>query len=121
MAGRSVGRVYLCKPGIAKAQAVPRTGIISTKRVPTVSLYLRQPMIRSGDMPEKIRKWYEGEFVAYRNEPGSLVFMTGGVYRRHWTSRIAHIAVEFYLREWKWTLGSAAALIVFVLQAMGAS
>jgi hypothetical protein len=64
---------------------------------------------------DKIRQWYEGEFVAYKDEPDTLVFIGGGKYRRHWTSKVAHVVVEFYLREWKWTLGAAAALVSFLL------
>jgi hypothetical protein len=63
-------------------------------------------------MRKTILKWWEGEHVLPRNDPSSVVvFLSLGTYKRHWTSRAAHSAVEFYLREWKWTLGAAAAVI----------
>jgi hypothetical protein len=62
-------------------------------------------------MKEKIKRWYEGEFIPYKNDPNSPVFFVGGDTKRHWTARLARWAVEFYLREWKWTLGAAAAVI----------
>ncbi len=66
-------------------------------------------------MKEKIRKWYEGEFVPYKNDAESALFIAnGGKYKRHWTAKLARWAVEFYMREWKWTLGAAAAVVSFI-------
>jgi hypothetical protein len=63
-------------------------------------------------MRKTFEKWWEGELEPYRNDPSSdLVIIGPGRYRQHWTSRAAHWAVDFYMREWKWTLGAAAALI----------
>jgi hypothetical protein len=65
-------------------------------------------------MKEIIRKWYEGEFVPYKNDPHSALFVIGGHYKRHWTANLARWAASFYMREWKWTLGAFAAVISFV-------
>jgi hypothetical protein len=63
-------------------------------------------------MKDKIKSWYEGEFVPYKNDAESaLFFATGGKYKRHWTANLARWAVSFYMREWKWTLGAVAAVI----------
>jgi hypothetical protein len=53
-----------------------------------------------------LKKWYEGEKVFYKNEPGSPVVFFGWDEHRHWTARIAHVLVDFYLREWKWIYGA---------------
>ncbi|KJC57522.1 hypothetical protein UP10_28490 [Bradyrhizobium sp. LTSPM299] len=59
-----------------------------------------------------LKRWWEGERVLSQNDPNSaVVFMSLGSYRRHWSSRAAHWAIEFYMREWKWTLGAVAAVI----------
>jgi hypothetical protein len=66
-------------------------------------------------MKEKIKSWYEGEFVPHQNDPNSaLFFLNRGQSKRHWTANFARWAVSFYMREWKWTLGAFAAMISFV-------
>ena len=62
-------------------------------------------------MFEKIRKWYEGEFVAHENDPNSFLVFTGGFYKRHWTAKAARSLVTFYLSHWQW-LWSASLVIV---------
>jgi hypothetical protein len=63
-------------------------------------------------MREKIRKWYEGEFVPYKNDPNSAVFfVNGGQFKRHWTAKLVRWAFAFWLREWKWTLGAAFTVV----------
>lgn len=59
----------------------------------------------------QIRKWYEGKLTPYENDPGSSVVFFGWNCERHWTSKLAHIVVAFYLREWKWVIGTAIALV----------
>jgi hypothetical protein len=65
-------------------------------------------------MKQKIKRWYEGEFVPYKNDPNSALFFVGGGTKRHWTANLARRFVDFYMREWKWTLGAAAAIISFI-------
>lgn len=62
-------------------------------------------------MISTIKKWYEGEFVEYENDPNSLVVMIGGDYKRHWTAEIARRLVAFYLAHWKWLWGFVASLM----------
>jgi hypothetical protein len=62
-------------------------------------------------MRNTFEKWWEGELEPRQNDPHSDLFTIGpGSYTRHWTSSAAHWAVEFYMRGWKWTLGTAAAI-----------
>jgi hypothetical protein len=66
-------------------------------------------------MRKTFKKWWEGELESRQNDPNSDLFIIGpGRYRRHWTSRAAHWALDFYLREWKWTLGALAAVVSVV-------
>jgi hypothetical protein len=70
----------------------------------------------TGDvMKDAIKKWWEGEFESHRNDRTSDTVIVGpGSCRRHWTSRTTHWAVDFYMREWKWTLGALAAVVSVV-------
>ena len=49
----------------------------------------------------KLRRWYEGELEPTGND--HVVIMH---FERHWSSRIAHTLVDFYLKEWKWIWGT---------------
>lgn len=62
-------------------------------------------------MKEKIKRWYDGEFIAHESEPNSPLYFVGGEYKKHWTAKLARWAVRFYMREWKWTLGAIATVI----------
>jgi hypothetical protein len=62
-------------------------------------------------MRKTFLKWWEGEYVPPKNDPNSPLHFVMGSYKRHWTASAARRAVQFYMREWKWTLGAAAAVI----------
>jgi hypothetical protein len=72
-------------------------------------------------MIKRVRNWYNGTPVTiqFDNDPnGSILF--GPIFRTdyHWTARVAHVLVDFYLRHWKWlwtTFLAIAALIVSML------
>lgn len=70
-------------------------------------------------MKVRIKSWYEGEFVPRQNDPNSaLFFLNGGQAKRHWTATFIHWAIVFWLREWKWVIGTALAIIgVFIAYA----
>ena len=59
---------------------------------------------------QRLASWYEGRWVAYENPPGSVVVILGGNYERHWTSKVAHVLVDFYLAHWQWIIGTALAI-----------
>jgi hypothetical protein len=60
---------------------------------------------------EKFIDWYQGEYIPPDNSGNSgLVFLIGH-YKRHWSSRLVHTLVEFYLKEWKWLLPFLVALV----------
>jgi len=50
-----------------------------------------------------IKRWYQGE--EYNIFTPNLPIFPGIRYRRHWSSRLAHVVIEFYLNEWKWLWG----------------
>lgn len=59
---------------------------------------------------EKIKNWYDGEFILYKNDPHDTVVIIGGSYKRHWTARIARLLVKFWLAHWQWTIATALAV-----------
>jgi hypothetical protein len=56
--------------------------------------------------------WWQGEFIPLPpNDPNSsFIIFSLGDYCRHWTSRFAHVVVDFYLKEWRWLLPFAVAV-----------
>jgi hypothetical protein len=67
---------------------------------------------------EHISSWYTGKWVAYENPPGSGFILIGGYYQRHWTSRAAHVLVNFYLTHWQWVVGTALAIAALIVSIM---
>jgi hypothetical protein len=65
------------------------------------------------DMRKFIKRWYQGE--EYNISTPALPIFPGVRYRRHWSSRFAHILVDFYLKEWKWLLPFLLALSGIIL------
>jgi len=57
-----------------------------------------------------IKRWYQGEEYSISNH--HLPIFPGIRYKRHWSSRFAHILIKFYLKEWKWLLGFIIALLI---------
>lgn len=53
-------------------------------------------------MIKLIKQWYQGK--EYNISTSELLVFPGIRYKRHWTSQVAHIIVDFYLKEWKWLL-----------------
>ena len=53
---------------------------------------------------EKIRKWYEGEYIPSENDPDSSVVFVGGYYKRTSLASITRAVVEFHSKEWKWAI-----------------
>ena len=66
---------------------------------------------------ERIKRWYEGEFVVYENDPASDMMIIGGDYQRHWSARLVRSIVEFHRREWK-TMASIYLAVVMAVAAV---
>lgn len=63
-------------------------------------------------MFEKIKKWWNGVDINLENNPDSPVFFIGWHNDKHWTSKLAHILCDFYLKHWQWIWGIVVAIIV---------
>ena len=55
-------------------------------------------------MLNKIKNWWIGEEYYIKD-----VF-PGIRYKRHWTARIVHTVVNFYLNHWKWIWSTIIAI-----------
>jgi hypothetical protein len=75
-------------------------------------------------MIKRIRAWYDGthKTIEHNNDPSSGVwFMPTFVTEYHWTARVAHALVDFYLRHWQWlwtTVIAVGGLMVSVYLAL---
>lgn len=50
-------------------------------------------------MKQAIKKWWDGEYVPFKNTPNSgVVFLNGGHFERHWSSTVAHVVIGFWLK-----------------------
>ncbi len=58
-----------------------------------------------------IKRWYQGEYYSLSNQG----IFPGNRYKRHWSSRLAHTLIEFYLKEWKWLLPFIVSLIAILI------
>lgn len=66
-------------------------------------------------LQETLRRWWEGKFIPYENEPSGSVFFVGGNFERHWTASVARAVYEFLKHEWKWTIGTCLASAGLIL------
>jgi hypothetical protein len=73
---------------------------------------LKKQMIR---LRERIENWYQGEFVAYENDPyGDLVFI-GGRYNKSFSAKTATVLVNFWSKHWKYSIGVIVTVAAAIL------
>jgi hypothetical protein len=59
----------------------------------------------------RIFKWYEGEFVPYKNETNSPLYFVGGHQKGAPSARLARWLIEFWLKDWKWIIPTGMSAI----------
>lgn len=64
---------------------------------------------------DRIKRWYEGKYIPWENEPDSPIVVIGGDTKYHWTAIVARVVVGFWLRHWKWCLGFSVSVAIAVL------
>lgn len=62
-------------------------------------------------MKALLKRWWDGEYVPPQNDPYSTLIMMQGSYRKHWSSKAAHVGAEFWLKYWQWCMGFGLAVI----------
>jgi hypothetical protein len=62
-----------------------------------------------------LKRWWDGEYIPPRNDPNGFVLIFQGDYERHWSSKLAHVVAEFWLkyRQWCLSFGLAVAGLLF--------
>ncbi|WP_146006651.1 hypothetical protein [Bradyrhizobium forestalis] len=63
------------------------------------------------------QRWWNGEYVPPKNVPGIPVIFIQGRSERHWTSKLLHTVVEFYLEHWQWCFTTAFTVTGLVIAA----
>jgi len=66
-------------------------------------------------MWQRLKKWLRGEFVPRPNDSDSGLHFLGGDYKRPVLARMISASFDFYLIHWKWCLGAAAGIVVFII------
>jgi hypothetical protein len=62
-------------------------------------------------MTEILKRWWKGAYVPpERMHNSDLVFMTG-TYDQHWSSKVAHGVLDFWMKYWQWCIGVMLAVI----------
>jgi hypothetical protein len=69
-------------------------------------------------MRKRVRDWWAGKYIPPENPPGSAVFFVQGSYEQHWTSRVAHVISNFWLKHWQWCFGAVFATAGLIIAAM---
>lgn len=73
-------------------------------------------------MFDKIKEWYEGEYIPYRNDPDSPVVIVGpGHLRRPVLAYMIKWTFDFWLAHWQWVITTALAIIglIFAIRKIG--
>ena len=64
---------------------------------------------------ERIKEWYDGEFIVYKNEPDSSLFVIGGYQHYSTSAKIARWAVGHWLKHWQWWIGTILVIAGLVI------
>jgi len=64
-------------------------------------------------MKEILKRWWQGTYVPPApNDPhSSVVVISPGTYRLHWSSRAAHVICEFWLAHWQYVISTVIAVV----------
>ena len=71
-------------------------------------------------MKVRLLKWWEGEAYDFNkgHDGSGIVFLPGILYRRHWSSKLAHTVVDFHTREWKWAIPVYVAILLGIFRVL---
>lgn len=61
-------------------------------------------------MLRRLADWYRGTPVVQDRSSDSDLAIVGVTYRRHWTAETARALVGFWMRHWRWIIGTAIAV-----------
>jgi hypothetical protein len=65
-----------------------------------------------------LKRWWQGTPIPpQRFGDSGLIFLMER-YKRHWTSKAAHVVADFWLKHWQWCFSATFATIGLVIAAM---
>ena len=64
---------------------------------------------------ERLKKWYEGEYVPHENDPDSPIVLIGGYTKRPWVAYAIDAALKFCTAHRKWLIGTVIALLALTV------
>ncbi|HLW91019.1 MAG TPA: hypothetical protein VKS78_06945 [Roseiarcus sp.] len=66
-------------------------------------------------MWERLKNWYRGEYVSHQNDPSSALVFIGGRYKQPLAARMLNVVFDFYLKNWRWCIGTMIAITGLVI------
>jgi hypothetical protein len=67
-------------------------------------------------MESHFKRWWDGKYVPPRNDPDGMIIVLQGRYEKHWTSKLAHVVADFWLKYWQWCMGFGLAVVTVILR-----
>ena len=64
-----------------------------------------------------MRRWWQGTYVPWENDPRNSIMFIGGEYRRHWTAEVAHASCSYFIRNQMWLIPTVVAVIGIIVTA----
>ena len=67
-------------------------------------------------LKERIKEWYSGKYIPPQpNDPNSpIVIFVLGRYEQHTLAKILRSLGNFWMNNWKWTIGTALAVVALI-------
>jgi len=60
-------------------------------------------------------RWWDGTYTNHDNPPDSLLYFVAGYRERHWSSKFAHVLVDFWISHWQYIISTCIAVVgIFV-------
>jgi hypothetical protein len=69
-------------------------------------------------MRKHFKAWWEGTYTQHDNPHNSPLYFVGGYQKRHWTSKLAHVVTDFWMKHWQWCFSATFATIGLVIAAI---
>ncbi|TWA97550.1 hypothetical protein [Bradyrhizobium stylosanthis] len=69
-------------------------------------------------MKAHLKRWWDGEYAPPQNDPGSSLVFIQGHYEKHWSSKVAHVVADFWMKHWQWCFSALFAVTGLVIAAL---
>lgn len=95
------------------------SSLIVSNGIETTFLVIVAAIMQSMNILEKIKHWYDGEYMVLEREDDKEGYPSYIAEYRHWTSHLAHFLVDSCVDHWRMAIGTTLVVIVIVVKACG--